>query len=313
MDSRAAAYHVSLMKEDSGMKNVDIMIVGQLSLDINTDFGGQEEHTIGGAVRYSGFAADATGAKVAVLAKGNRSEADPVQAFASRPGIEVLPVDSPACTSIANIYHTADRERRTCRAISHITPYRLEDIPDDVHAKIYHVAGLMAGDIGDEMIGALAQRGEVAVDVQCLLRRDDGEQMAFHDWPEKKKYLPLITYLKTDAAEAEILTGLTDRYAAARLLHAWGAKEVMITHNTEVILYDGEAMYAFPLKPRNLTGRTGRGDTTFAGYLAKRLHCGVEESLRYAAALVSLKMETPGPFTGTADDVYAYMKAYYDA
>ena len=96
------------------MKNVDIMIVGQLSLDINTDFGGQEEHTIGGAVRYSGFAADATGAKVAVLAKGNRSEADPVQAFASRPGIEVLPVDSPACTSIANIYHTADRseERR---------------------------------------------------------------------------------------------------------------------------------------------------------------------------------------------------------
>ena len=35
--------------------------------------------------------------------------------------------------------------------------------------------------------------------------------------------------------------------------------------------------------------------------------------LRYAAALVSLKLETPGPFTGTADDVYAYMKAYYDA
>jgi sugar/nucleoside kinase (ribokinase family) len=121
----------------------------------------------------------------------------------------------------------------------------------------------------------------------------------------------MITYLKTDAAEAEILTGLTDRYAAAKLLHEWGAKEVMITHNTEVILYDGETMYASPLKPRNLTGRTGRGDTTFAGYLAKRLHCGIKESLRYASALVSLKMETPGPFAGTAEDVYAYMKAFY--
>ena len=260
----------------------------------------------------SGFAAGATGAKVAVLAKGNRSIADPVKAFASRPGIEVIPVESSTCTSISNVYHMADRERRTCRAISHIEPYRPEDIPEDVHAQIYHVAGLMAGDIGDEMIGALARRGKAAVDVQCLLRRDDGEQMAFHDWPEKRKYLPMITYLKTDAAEAEILTGLTDRYAAARLLHEWGAEEVMITHNTEVILYDGETMYASPLKPRNLTGRTGRGDTTFAGYLAKRLHCDIEESLRYAAALVSLKMETPGPFAGTEEDVYAYMRDYYD-
>ena len=295
------------------MKNVDIMIVGQLSLDINTDFGGREERVIGGAVLCSGFAADASGAKVAVLAKGNRAVADPVAAFASRPGVTVIPVDSATCTSISNVYHTADRERRTCRAISHIEPYRPEDLPTDVQAKIYHVAGLMAGDVSDEMIEQLSLRGEAAVDVQCLLRRDDGEQMAFHDWENKKKYLPMITYLKTDAAEAEILTGLSDRDAAAKLLHSWGAREVMITHNTEVILYDGEQMYRAPLKPRNLTGRTGRGDTTFAGYLAKRLTCGIGESLRYAAALVSLKMETPGPFAGTEADVYRYMQEYYDA
>ena len=295
------------------MKNVDIMIVGQLSLDINTDFGGREERVIGGAVLCSGFAADASGAKVAVLAKGNRAVADPVAAFASRPGVTVIPVDSATCTSISNVYHTADRERRTCRAISHIEPYRPEDLPTDVQAKIYHVAGLMAGDVSDEMIEQLSLRGEAAVDVQCLLRRDDGEQMAFHDWENKKKYLPMITYLKTDAAEAEILTGLSDRDAAAKLLHSWGAREVMITHNTEVILYDGEQMYRAPLKPRNLTGRTGRGDTTFAGYLAKRLTCGIGESLRYAAALVSLKMETPGPIAGTEADVFRYMQEYYDA
>ena len=295
------------------MKNVDIMIVGQLSLDINTDFGGREERVIGGAVLCSGFAADASGAKVAVLAKGNRSVADPVAAFERRPGVVVIPVDSATCTSISNVYHTADRERRTCRAISHIEPYRPEDIPTDIQAKIYHVAGLMAGDVSDGMIEQLSLRGDAAVDVQCLLRCDDGEQMAFHDWANKREYLPKIRYLKTDAAEAEILTGLTDRDAAARLLHEWGAREVMITHNTEVILYDGERIYRAPLKPRNLTGRTGRGDTTFAGYLAKRLTCGVEESLRYAAALVSLKMETPGPFAGSQEDVYRYMREYYDA
>ena len=41
------------------------------------------------------------------------------------------------------------------------------------------------------------------------------------------------------------------------------------------------------------------------------LRCGIQEALEYAAALVSLKMETPGPFSGTEEDVYTYMKEYY--
>ena len=78
-----------------------------------------------------------------------------------------------------------------------------------------------------------------------------------------------------------------------------------------MIVCDGEKICAAPLKPRNLTGRTGRGDTTFAGYLAKRLVGGIEEATLYAAALVSLKMETPGPFMGTEDDVRAYIREFY--
>ena len=82
--------------------------------------------------------------------------------------------------------------------------------------------------------------------------------MQFHDWAEKKKYLPMIHYLKTDAAEAEILTGLTDRAEAAKKLYGWGAKEIVITHNTEVLAYDGNKIYTCPIKARNLSGRTGR-------------------------------------------------------
>ena len=135
--------------------------------------------------------------------------------------------------------------------------------------------------------------------------------MAFHDWAEKKQYLPVIDYLKTDAAEAEILTGLTDRAEAAKLLHSWGAKEVLITHNTEVLAYDGVTTYTCPIKARNLSGRTGRGDTTFAGYINERLTADIPTALRFATALVSLKMETRGPFTGTRADVDAYLKEFY--
>ncbi len=59
---------------------------------------------------------------------------------------------------------------------------------------------------------------------------------------------------------------------------------------------------------RSAVGRTGRGDTTFAAYLAWRLDHNVAESLRFAAALVSIKMETPGPFNGTLAEVLARMQ-----
>lgn len=292
------------------MDRFDIMIIGQLSLDINTDFDGRQESVVGGAVLASGFAAEASGARVAVLAKGNRAVADPVRAFAARPAITVFPVDSEKCTSISNTYLTADRERRICKAISHIDPYTPADLPD-VPVSIYHIAGLMVGDIPESVIAEAARRSLCAVDVQCLLRRDEGGEMLFRDWDQKREVLPMIDFLKTDAAEAETLTGLSDRYEAAKLLRSWGAKEIMITHHTEVIVYDGETFYTAPLKPRNLSGRTGRGDTTFAGYLAKRLHEGIDASLLYAAALVSLKMETPGPFMGTQEDVRQYIRAFY--
>jgi sugar/nucleoside kinase (ribokinase family) len=122
-----------------------------------------------------------------------------------------------------------------------------------------------------------------------------------------QKYL----FLRQTPPEAEVITGISDRYDAARQLSDWGAGEVMVTYNTEVIVYDGHDFYKEPLKPRNLSGRTGRGDTCFGSYIAKRLTATPEESLLYAAAAVSLKMETPGPFKGTAEDVKQYIDAFY--
>ena len=89
--------------------------------------------------------------------------------------------------------------------------------------------------------------------------------------------LPYIRFLKTDAAEAEILTGTDDRVAAAKMLYDWGAKEILITHNSEVLVYDGKEIYTCPIKARNLSGRTGRGDTTFAGYITERQRAGIAE------------------------------------
>jgi sugar/nucleoside kinase (ribokinase family) len=171
----------------------------------------------------------------------------------------------------------------------------------------------MWGDIGGDIIELAGKKALAALDVQCLLRRADEKtgEMTFHDWPEKRALLPKIRFLKTDAAEAEILTGLQDRAEAAKVLYGWGAKEIMITHNTEVLVYDGRDIYTEPLKARNLTGRSGRGDTCFSAYITERLTRSIPEALLSAAALVSLKMEKSGPFNGTRADVEAYIREFY--
>ena len=58
-----------------------------------------------------------------------------------------------------------------------------------------------------------------------------------------------------------------------------------------MLAYNGTDLFTCPVKARNLSGRTGRGDTTFAAYLAMRMTgAAMKEALLYATACVSLKI-----------------------
>ncbi len=222
-------------------------------------------------------------------------------------GIDVIRIDSPATTSIHNVYHTADCEKRDVTLLSQASSFT-PDIEQHLSGEIIHLAGLFRGEIPDELIPVCQRSGKVALDAQGVLRCNDGTSLSFNDWKEKRTYLPMVTYLKTDAAEAFILTGTEDRVEAARMLIAWGAGEVMVTHNREVIVASHDQVCRAPYTPKNLSGRTGRGDTTFAAYLAWRIDHPIDESVRFAAALCSLKMEAAGPFSGSLDDVFQRMR-----
>lgn len=292
------------------MKRYDSFVMGHISIDENI-YQGEAVKEIGGAVFYSSCASHAIGHKIGILTKLSRRDRKYLEAFSiSKEDITAL--DSRNTTSIRNIYHSADRERRTCTALSVADPFTIEDIPNNVDSQIYHFAGLISGEFASEMIKYLRNKGKVALDVQGFLRTvGENKKMVFKDWKKKKEYLPYIDYLKTDAAEAEIMTGTKDRKKAAEMLFEWGAKEIMITHNKEVLIYNDKKHYTCPLKPRNLSGRTGRGDTCFSAYITERLNKGIGEALIFATALVSLKMEKSGPFTGTRDEVEDYIKKFY--
>jgi len=291
-------------------KIYNTLIIGPVSRDINIDCEGNEQRELGGAVIASGYAAACMNRQVAVFTKCNKADADPMAAFQGcKADVYVRP--SEKTCSIQNVYHTPDKERRTCTSLGVCDAFTFDEI-SDIHTRLYHFAGLVYGDFSGTMFRQAAERGKVAVDVQCLLRhvQPDGS-MEYADWREKREYLPYVDYLKTDAAEAQILTGTDDRRQAAKQLFAWGAREIMISHHTEILIYDGQEYYTCPIRSRNLSGRTGRGDTVISAYLMKRQTCGIAEALQFATALVSLKMETPGPFRGSEQDVENYIDEFY--
>jgi len=113
----------------------------------------------------------------------------------------------------------------------------------------------------------------------------------------------MMDKLKLDVVEARILTGTEDLEQAAIIVESWGCPEVMITHSQGVLARVKGVTYYEKFSNNSIVGRTGRGDTTFSAYLSWRLNHDARESLKFAAALVSIKMETPGPFKGTVEDV----------
>ena len=292
------------------MESYDLMILGPATRDVNIDYTGAEDRSVGGAVTFCTPAARAAGAKVFAAVKIAEADRDILDVFdMPRKDIALLP--SEKTTLMRNEYFTPDRERRKAECPAQSDPILPGEVPD-VKCRMYHLAGLLYGDFPGELLEYLKSRGMLAADAQGFLRHNEGGKLVFHDWSDKLKYLPLLDFLKTDAAEAEILTGTTDRVAAAKQLYAWGAKEILISHNSEMLAFDGEKIYTCPVKARNLSGRTGRGDTTTGSYLAMRLNgASVPEALRYATACVSLKMETPGVFRGTKADVLNYLDEFY--
>jgi len=285
----------------------DIVMIGHVSKDIMI-YKENVQKFLGGPVIYSSIAAKANNKNIKVITVANKNEEKDLLVMKDN-GVDVTRLDSEKTTSIENIYFSADKEKRKVTLLSRATNFSLDNMID-FDTKIVHLAGLFKDEIPESFIEFYSKKAEVAIDAQGLLRASTNNDLLFKNWDNLDEYSKYITYLKTDAAEAEILTGEKDRKKAAKILGDKGIKEVMVTHNTEVLIYSEGNYYSAPFNPKNLSGRTGRGDTTFAAYLSKRLDSSIQDSVNYAAALCSIKMETPGPFKGSFEDVIERIKTF---
>ena len=290
-----------------GKHDFDVCLIGHFAVDKITTVDGQTTPAHGGAVYYGGLNLARLGYRVAVVTRLHRNDYWRLDEIRDA-GIEVFVTEAPETAGMENIFLSEDRDKRICKTLGFAGPFSVEELPE-IDARLQLVIPILAGEVDIPTLKVIADRGPVGLDVQGFVRFAEEDDIVFHDWPEKADGLQHVHYLKVDDTEAEVLTELSDLRAAARELAALGPKEVLITHKGGVLVYANESFYTGDFTPRQILGRTGRGDTCFTTYCAKRLSMEPGEACAYAAAVTSLKMEAPGPFMGTAQDVETFLKS----
>jgi sugar/nucleoside kinase (ribokinase family) len=124
--------------------------------------------------------------------------------------------------------------------------------------------------------------------------------------------LKQVDVVKSDAVEAEFLTGETDIYKAAKSFADLGPQEIVLTHKDGLLIYADGKFHEMNFYSASMDGRSGRGDTCVGTYIAKRLSMEPREAGIWAAAVTSLKMEHLGPFNRSIDEVEALIHARYN-
>ena len=285
------------------MHNFDLVMIGNFAKDLLI-VDGVEETASGGGVYYGGIAASRLGLRVAVVTRLHPNDFARLDELRDE-GVTVFATPAEGTSGIANYYQSANMETRICKPIGFGGKYRLEDIPD-LQTKAIMLSPLYAGEIDLPLLRMLSKRAPVGLDIQGFIRVPVEDRLEFRIWPDLAEGLKNLTYLKLDKAEAEYLTGLPDLHAAAEQLHAYGVEEVILTQTTGVTVYANGQFHTAPFTPRSLAGRTGRGDTCFATYIARRLTDSAENACRWAGAVTTLKQETPGPWMGSLENVEAF-------
>jgi sugar/nucleoside kinase (ribokinase family) len=285
---------------------LDILMIGHFANDLLV-VDGVGERASGGAVFYGSVPLRRLGLRVGIATRMHPEDYPRLEEL-RREGVEVFVTAAPQTSGIENVYQSTDMERRICKPMGFAGPFSLADIPD-VRARVYLVIPIIAGEVDLPLLRSLAARGPVGMDVQGFVRVREGDQLVFKHWPDMREGLSRVTYLKVDKAEAELLTGESDLERAARALAAYGPREIVLTQASGVTVFAEGAVYRAPFTSRNLSGRTGRGDTCFATYVGKRLSASPEEACRWAGAVTSLKQERPGPWRGTLADLEAYWRS----
>jgi sugar/nucleoside kinase (ribokinase family) len=291
-------------------KTYDLVCIGNYTRDTIISPAGTK-YVDGGAINYAAHAASQLGLKVAVVTRLSREDQRVVDKFMES-GIDCFTTYTPASTTMNLEYPTNDPDFRYLTVASTAGSITSKDM-EEIHTRAAVIGSSLRGEVGLDVIRALKEKNVfLAADVQGFVRVLRGQTLVYEPWDEMKETLAYLDVLKSDAVEAEALTGVSDIYKAAKIFSQMGPKEVVLTHKEGVLLYSGGEYHEAGFYPQKLNGRSGRGDTCIGTYMAMRLSLDPREAGVWAAAVTSLKMENLGPFNRSISEVKALIRQKYN-
>jgi len=293
-------------------ESADIVILGHIAKDI-IEIDGKSHDSLGGAVYYGGVAGSHMGLKITVITRLNEVDFDILNVF-KKNGISYYAYPSEQTSGLKNIYSSKNMEYRDYEPLGFAGIFRKEEIPE-INTKFFVIGPIIAGEVDLELLEYVKSKypRNLCLDIQGFMRfRKDGRVFySTLSQKEKKQTISNINVLKLDQTEAEILTNQKTIASAAKNLIQFGAKEILITHERGISIFTLIKSFFFPWKNTSSMGRTGRGDTAFISYLGSRITKDPEQSLKFATALTSLKLEAPGPFNLPLYQVESLIKKEY--
>jgi sugar/nucleoside kinase (ribokinase family) len=291
------------------MKRYDVLYIGNYTKDTIVSPSGTKI-VDGGAVNYAAHAAARLGNNVAVVTRLAKDDQHVVEKL-RQSGIDCYVTYTPASTLLKLEYPTADPDIRTLSVISVAGAITASEV-EKLDARAAVIGASLRGEVGMDVIRSLQEkRMLVAADMQGFVRVLRGADLKYEPWDEMQSTLALIDVVKSDAVEAEFLTGETDIHKAAEYYAEMGPKEIVLTHKDGLLVYADGKFQKMNFYPARLDGRSGRGDTCLGTYVAKRLSLEPREAGIWAAAVTSLKMEDPGPFRHSVSDVESLIQEKY--
>lgn len=249
----------------------------------------------GGAINYAAHAAHRLGCHVAVVTRLAKEDQRVIDKFTQN-GIDCFVTYTPKSTTMRLEYPTLDPDFRYLSVASTAGSITVSDL-DALQTRAAVIGTSFRGEVGLDVIHNLTEKKVfLGADMQGFVRVLRDQNLNYEPWDEMEKVLPYIDVLKSDSVEAEKLTGESDIYKAAKLFSQLGAKEIVLTHRDGLLLLAGGEYFTAGFYPKNLDGRSGRGDTCIGAYMAMRLSMDPRDAMMWAAAVTSLKMERLGPF-----------------
>jgi sugar/nucleoside kinase (ribokinase family) len=288
----------------------DIAFVGHVCFDEVIPYQGAPRVAPGSAVMCGALAAARAGKKVIVVTKLAPKDEIILESMKQN-GVKVYAIPTATTTYMKVVHPTADVDERQIFQLENAGFFSLSDIPPMAVRQV-HLAGITDQEFDLDFMHGIKEKGyRLSADMQSFVRQVQPvtHSISFRDVHHKKEIVRLLDMVKLDVVEAKVLTGTDELEQAALTMEDWGCPEILITKSEGVLARVKGKTYYEKFSNQSTVGRTGRGDTTFAAYLAWRLDHDTAESLKFAAALVSIKMETPGPFSGTLSEVLARMQA----